>query len=365
MSDDEADPELLDFLRQHFQQASLAPKVPETQVLEGAEYVYDNSIDVALDYQSTKAAAAMIYDQMQKKEYSTKSWAAHELHPKAKDESTVAFIFTMDLLNFSFWSEKNEDERFAVEYKGKKWTGYWSLVAALQRALDEDIPITSSDFWQNEDEFTEEVLKHVFRSSTEEEIPLLQERMTCLREAGQILYEKYQCSFTNCIAEAGNSAAALVNILADNFPCFNDVVRFENRKSVRFLKRAQICVADVWAAFEGEGFGQFDDIDKITIFADYRIPQMLNILGCLWYSPLLDNAIRHKKLIETGCSWEIQLRGCAIWCVELLRREILKRHPKAKVNAILIDFFLYDTIKEREVEGQEEIPHHRTRSIWY
>lgn len=43
----------------------------------------------------------------------------------------------MDLLNFSFWSEKNEDERFAVEYEGQKWTGYNSLVAALQRALDE------------------------------------------------------------------------------------------------------------------------------------------------------------------------------------------------------------------------------------
>lgn len=137
MSDDEADPGLLDFLRQHFQKASLAPKIPETHVLEGAEYVYDNAIDVALDYRSTKAAAAMIYDQMQKKEYSTKTWAEHELHPKAKDESTVAFIFTMDLLNFSFWSEKNDEERFAVEYKGKKWTGYWSLIASLQRALDE------------------------------------------------------------------------------------------------------------------------------------------------------------------------------------------------------------------------------------
>jgi hypothetical protein len=45
------------------------------------------------------------------------------------------------------------------------------------------------------------------------------------------------------------------------------------------------------------------------MFADYRVPQMLNTLGCLWYSPLLDNAIRHKKLIESGCSWEIQLRG--------------------------------------------------------
>jgi hypothetical protein len=137
MSDDEADPELLELLRQHFQKSTLSPSIPETHVLEGAEYVYDNSVDVALDSQSTRAAASMIYNQMQKKEYSTKNWSSHELHPKAKDESTVAFIFTLDLLNFSFWSELDDEERFAIEYKGKRWTGYWSLVAALQRALDE------------------------------------------------------------------------------------------------------------------------------------------------------------------------------------------------------------------------------------
>jgi hypothetical protein len=52
--------------------------------------------------------------------------------------------------------------------------------------------------------------------------------------------------------------------------------------------------------------------------------------------------------------------------VELLRREILRQNPDAKVNAILIDFFLYDTMKEMEEAGEEAIwPHHRTRSIWY
>jgi hypothetical protein len=137
MSDDEADPELLEFLRQHLSKTRLQPVTPETHVLEGAEYVYNNAIDVALDSQCTRAAAVMIYDQMQKKEYSPKTWSAHELHPKTKDEGTVAFIFTMDLLNFSFWSEKDADERFSIEYKGRKWTGYNSLVAALQRALDE------------------------------------------------------------------------------------------------------------------------------------------------------------------------------------------------------------------------------------
>jgi hypothetical protein len=55
-------------------------------------------------------------------------------------------------------------------------------------------------------------------------------------------------------------------MLAEHFPGFSDEARFEG-KNVRFLKRAQIFVADLWAAFDGKGYGQFDDIDKITTFA--------------------------------------------------------------------------------------------------
>jgi hypothetical protein len=137
MSDDEADPELLALLREHLQGKLNIDEEPETGVLRDAEYVYDNAIDVALDMRPTKNAAEVIFAQMQQKNYTTAKWSEPELHPKTRDETTVAFIFTMDLLNFSFWSEKSESERFAVLYRDKRWTGYWSLVAALQRALDE------------------------------------------------------------------------------------------------------------------------------------------------------------------------------------------------------------------------------------
>ena len=43
----------------------------------------------------------------------------------------------------------------------------------------------------------------------------------------------------------------------------------------------------------------------------------------------------------------------------------MKQHPKTHINAILLDFFLYDTIKEMEDAGKEIVPHHQTRSIWY
>lgn len=139
-SDDEADPELVELLRQHLGLGGGKAKdvPPETKVLEAAQYVFDNAIDVAVSREFTQEAAETIWRLMQKKEYSTQTWSEHELHPQAKDESTVDFIFTMDLLNFSFWSAEEEaPKRFCIEYRGKLWTGYWSLVAALQRALEE------------------------------------------------------------------------------------------------------------------------------------------------------------------------------------------------------------------------------------
>ncbi|MCJ1380456.1 hypothetical protein MMC17_003561 [Xylographa soralifera] len=144
MSDDEADLDLLALLRESlgldFQDCG---STAELSVLNDAEYIYDNSVDVAIDYGGTKAAAATIWASMQKKGCSRQTWSEHDLHPKAKDESTVDFIFTMDLLNFCFWPEGPSETGYAVDYRGERWTGYWSLVAALQRALDEGIEMTS------------------------------------------------------------------------------------------------------------------------------------------------------------------------------------------------------------------------------
>lgn len=122
--------------------------------------------------------------------------------------------------------------------------------------------------------------------------------------------QKYTCSITNCIQAANGSAAGLVNLLADDFSCFRDEFRWQGRrKPIRFLKRPQILVADLWACFQGESYGSFRDIDKITMFADYRVPQILSTLGCLSYSPPLAAAVKEKEVISSGSNWEMQLRG--------------------------------------------------------
>lgn len=124
--------------------------------------------------------------------------------------------------------------------------------------------------------------------------------------------QRYKCSFTNVISAAENSAATLVNLLARDFKCFRDEHPFDGEdrtKNIRLLKRAQILVADIWACFNGESWGDFDDIDKITMFADYRVPQILITFGALYCSPGVAAAIKGKELIESGGRWEVQLRG--------------------------------------------------------
>lgn len=73
-------------------------------------------------------------------------------------------------------------------------------------------------------------------------------------------------SVVRLIERASHSAGRLVNLLAKHFPAFRDEGRFEGRK-VRFLKRAQIFVADLWAAFNKVGLGEFLDIGHVTMFA--------------------------------------------------------------------------------------------------
>ncbi|KAL9120326.1 MAG: hypothetical protein Q9187_003117 [Circinaria calcarea] len=150
MSDDEVDHELLELLRESLG-IGVKPvsKRAELRVLKDAEYVCDNAADVTIDSSCTKAAASYIWARICEEGYSSKSWSTHELHPKVKDRTAVEFIFTMDLLNFCFWSDDPGGAPFTVDYHGTEWTGYWSLVAALQRAIEEGTRITRSKLSRN------------------------------------------------------------------------------------------------------------------------------------------------------------------------------------------------------------------------
>lgn len=164
-----------------------------TQVIESSEYISKNAKNVFVLEEGCYSAAETVYQSMLNQNYSTETWSSHPLNPKEKTSKTVDWIFTVDLLNFSFWSNLDDNDsglpssqRYSVEYKTQLYTGYWSLAAAINKALDQGIKITSPEFWASSD-FTIDVLQNVFRSETLEQVPLLQERFNVLKEAGKVI----------------------------------------------------------------------------------------------------------------------------------------------------------------------------------
>lgn len=99
---------------------------------------------------------------------------------------------------------------------------------------------------------------------------------------------------------------------------------------MKIYKRAQILAADIWACFEGKGYGEFNDISSVTMFADYRfvrklsdidrVPQGLVYMGVLKYSEDLMKVLEAGQIVESGDRLEVEIRGCSIWGVEVISR---------------------------------------------
>lgn len=333
---------------------------------DAGKFISENSKDVFVDMEGVRSLAENLYEKIGKKQITLKGWKSlHELNPQGSGEDAVNWVFFADTLNFSFWSE-DEDEKFLVKYKGTEYSGYWSFCAAMNRALDEGIPLTTASYYSN---ITMDQLKHVLRSDSDFPIPMIEERLEILHQTGKILLEKFGGSFLNCLKMSERSAVKLMELVVDNFPSYRDEGIFQGQK-VAFYKRAQILVGDTWGVLEGQNDGCFHDIGKITMFADYRIPQALVHFGAMRYSEDLLKKLKEGQLFRNGDREEMEIRGCSIWAVELVcdhLRELFEKNGKNmsnEINPVLIDHFLWDYARDYR-EKIKEVPFHRVRCIYY
>src|SRR5215210_4097239 len=89
------------------------------------------------------------------------------------------------------------------------------------------------------------------------------------------------------VADAGGSAERLAEQLAAGMPFFDDR---------GFYKRAQIAANDLQLA----GIADFEDIDRLTIFADNLVPHVLRMDGVLRYDDSLAARIDSGGLLDPG-----------------------------------------------------------------
>ncbi|MGB0387801.1 MAG: queuosine 5'-phosphate N-glycosylase/hydrolase [Ardenticatenaceae bacterium] len=263
-----------------------------------------------------------------------------ELHFVDGGPATAQYVLLLDALNFCFWPES-------------AWS-YNRLAQALKETL-----------LKEPERFRAENLARVEAADTRvmlggsDDIPLLAQRTALLREVGAVLAARWGGEAANLIAAATHSASNLVALVSAELPGFRDHTVYQGHP-VYLYKRAQILVGDLWGSFGGQGLGRFDDIDQLTMFADYRVPQLLRGEGILRYHTHLASLVDLYKELPSGGEMEIELRAATIHAVELLRQAL--QTLNFSITSLELDWILWNVA---EIEQDRLRPHHRTLSIYY
>ena len=240
-------------------------------------------------------------------------------------EDVAHFLLVLDSVNFgSGW--------FPTIRKRPGMSGYFTVASSL------------TDFWRSEGgwsgaelrSLTPPGLASVLDQDPDHELIGLYTH--ALHALGRFLDDRRSI---DVIAEADGSAERLAARLAAGMPFYDDV---------GFWKRAQIVPNDLALA----GVAEFDDLDRLTIFADNLVPHVLRVDGALVYEPALAARIDAGDLLEPGGE-EREIRGCAVHACELLSERLGRpaRH---------IDTALWSRGQRPEYKA---VPRHRTRTVFY
>jgi hypothetical protein len=269
-------------------------------------------------------------------------------HALADADTTLAYVVTLDAINFgSGW--------FPVLEKIPGHSGYRTLATHLKRRFERDGAWSAAALR----EISPDVCAEVFGQQRNAAVaPLMQLFARALNELGAWLDARHGGSFEAAVAAAGGSAERLAEGLAE-MPLFRDVARHAGR-DVPLYKRAQLCSSDLAAAFGGEGPGRFDDLERLTIFADNLVPHVLRRDGVLVYDAALAARIERGELLEPGSPEEVEIRAVAVAAVERAVPRLRARGIDASAQSL--DHWLWNRGQAPEIKAH---PRHRCRTPCY
>jgi hypothetical protein len=265
------------------------------------------------------------------------------------DEATASFVVSLDAINFgSGW--------FPTLHKRAGMSGYHTIATALREYVVETGPLTAERLTMMDRPTCCAIFGQADDDSPASELMELFASAFC--DLGAFLLERYDGSFLALVADALHSAERLIAILGE-MPFFHDVSEYRG-VDVPFYKRAQITSLDLSMAFDGRGPGRFDDLDRLTMFADNLVPHVLRVDGVLTYDADLVRRIETEELIPPGTPEEIEIRACGVHAVELLRQALDARG--VTVTSGELDTYLWNA---GGAEHYKAIPRHRTRTVCY
>jgi len=314
------------------------------QIREACRQVAENGSYVRIDRDRLRQYAATL---------PTAALTAPVIDPRyhflGHGPETVAYILTLDAINFGSGYSAALRKRSGLR-------GYFTIASALRDRFEAKGPFSAKELTRLHAGTCAALL------GQEANDPAVMELLALfaagLNDLGQWLLRRFDGSFSSAVHAAAGSAERLVTIL-DEMAFFQDIAQW-NGVSVPFYKRAQITAADLWLAFGGRTFGAFEDIGRLTIFADNAVPHVLRVDGVLVYSDTLASRIDAGESVDAGSVEEIELRAAAVHAAELILAE-LGRHGRG-VIALELDNYLWHL---RDHDRYRHLPAHRTRTVYY
>ncbi|MBU0976005.1 MAG: queuosine salvage family protein [Patescibacteria group bacterium] len=266
-------------------------------------------------------------------------------------EKLLELTFLFNTLNYCFFAMKGKEKWTIAD---DKLDGAIALFRALENEARRDQDIFEGKYLSK---LKLEDFREILKGNVE--ISLLHERLKCLNEAGHVLVKKFEGRFINLFDESKFDAVRMAELLIDSFRNFRDVSLYKG-KQVYFFKRAQLNSKMVNDILISNGKQPLKNLDKLSAFADYKIPQILRSLGILKYSKTLAEKIDNFQLMKANSEEEVEIRAATIWAVEYIRRGLTSSFPN--VTASYIDGMLWNLAQRLD---RDKLPYHRTYTVAY
>ncbi len=264
------------------------------------------------------------------------------------EATTVAFAITLNAINFG-------SGYFPHLKKSGELSGYRTIATALRKRFERDGAFSAKELARMKQGECARLFGQEEHGAAGELMELFAQGWN---ELGRWLLSFYGGAFEGPVKEARGSAERLTRLLA-RMPMYQDVAIYQGFR-VPFLKRAQITCADLGTALRGRGLGQFDDLAKLTIFADNLVPHTLRMFGVLSYDHLLLQRIEREEELASGSEDEVEIRACALHAVELISAACARRGYAIAPHKL--DLLLWSRGQSPAIKAE---PRHRTRCTFY
>lgn len=268
-----------------------------------------------------------------------------------KLEHYLNYILLFASINFCFWGD-TEDNEWGVITNGEQTKRTTALETALLNYYYTDP--SRFEFQTIKDLRLVDFIK-ILQGG--ENLKYTQLRWIFLSETFSILGNMYDGKVQNLLESANHDSEKILKIVTKTFPSFRDISLYEDFE-VPFLKRAQVFISSIHN-ISNKGF-EIKNIQGLTAFADYRLPQYLRHKKILQYVPRLCEMIDNNIKIPQGSPEEVEIRANTIVAIEKIRIE-LKKLSKKEITSSLIDNYIWNISRaERNMK-----PHHKTESFFY